>query len=149
NQKYLTGISYGPGRPPWDNFHYISFVYEDRPDWFEDCRQGFIVRTGKRLIEVIIGTQGPTLAGHLAGDFNQDGTTDYLVRKYRLHYLQYAGTNSHWSLLGRVVPVGADGTSTLPASTLGYAVCNPPDTLSAVGKEIGGVNEPPFAMDNE
>jgi len=46
NQKYLTGIRYGPGAPPWNNFHFVTFVYEDRPDWFEDCRAGFIVRTG-------------------------------------------------------------------------------------------------------
>src|SRR5258705_5059326 len=38
NQKYLKEIRYGPGAPPWDNFHFVSFAYEDRPDWFEDCR---------------------------------------------------------------------------------------------------------------
>jgi YD repeat-containing protein len=149
NQIYCSSIAYGPGAPPWQNFHFAVFGYEDRPDWFEDGRPGFILRTGKRLKEIVIGTQGPALAGHLAGDFDADGTTDHLVRKYRLDYLRYAGTNSHWSLLARVQQVGADGTSTLPPATFGYAVCDPPDLLSATGREIGGANEPPFVMDNE
>ena len=148
NQKYLASISYGPGAPPWNNFHFVTFVYEDRPDWFEDCRSGFIVRTGKRLKEIRIGTQGPTLSNHLAGDFNADGTPDYLNRKYVLEYLNYAGTNSHWSLLAKVTQVGSDGVSTLPPATFGYDVSNPPDLLSATGQIIGGINEPPFVMDN-
>ena len=148
NQKYLAAISYGPGAPPWQNFHFITFAYEDRLDWFEDCRSAFIVRTGKRLKEIIIGTQGPNLANHLSGDFNGDGKLDYLDRKYELEYLNYLGTNSYWSLLSKVVPVGADGTSTLPPLTFGYTVCNPPDSLSASQAIIGGANEPPIVMDN-
>ncbi len=66
NQKYLTKIEYGPGAPPRANFHFIAFTYESRPDWFEDCRSGFPVRTGRRLKEVVVGTQGPALAGHQA-----------------------------------------------------------------------------------
>ena len=54
---------------------------------------------------MVIGTQGEALAGHLAGDFNGDGTTDYLDRRYDLAYLRYAGTNSHWSLLASVTMV--------------------------------------------
>src|SRR5262245_16430377 len=61
NQKYLAGIAYGPGAPPWNNFHFVACHYEDRPDWFEDGRSGFLVRTGKRLKEIVIGTQGPVL----------------------------------------------------------------------------------------
>lgn len=149
NQKYLAAIRYGSGGPPWANFHFAAFAYEDRPDWFEDCRSGFIIRTGKRLKEIVIGTQCPTLAGHLGGDFDGDGNTDYLARKYQLDYLRYAGTNSHWSLLAKVLQVGANGTNSLPPATFGYAVCDPPALLSASGGEIGGVNEPPFVMDNE
>jgi hypothetical protein len=149
NQKYLTGITYGPGAPPWASFHFVTFVYEDRPDWFEDCRSGFVVRTGKRLKRKIIGTQGPTLAGHLQGDFNNDGAPDNLVRIYELDYLKYASTNSFWSLLASVQTIGADGTNALPASTFGYSVCNPPDRLSAAGQIITDVNEPTWVMDNQ
>jgi hypothetical protein len=38
--------------------------------------------------------------------------------------------------------------STLPASTFGYAVSDPPDRVSAAGHIIGGTNEPPAVMDN-
>src|ERR1019366_5723911 len=148
NQKYLTSVRYGPGAPPWTDYHFVSFDYEDRADWFEDCRSGFIVRTGRRLKTIRVGTQGVTLAGHLAGDFDGDGQPDYLDRAYQLEYLDYAGTNTHWSLLARVTPVGADGVSTLPASTFGYAVSDPPDLVSAAGHIIGGTNEPPAVMDN-
>ena len=148
NQKYLVEIRYGPGGPPWQNFHFARLVYEERPDWFEDCRSGFVVRTGQRLKSVLIGTQGPTLANHLAGDFNNDGITDYLARRYELSYLNYAGPNSHWSLLAKVQLVGADGVTTLPPATFGYNVCNPADVLSAEGKIIDSVNEPGVVMDN-
>ncbi len=148
NQKYPATIAYGAGAPPWQSFHFATFTYQDRPDWFEDCRAGFIVRTGKRLSQIVVGTQGPELTNHLAGDFNGDGQPDYLDRKYVLDYLNYAGTNSHWSLLARVTVFGADGTSGLPPVSCGYSLCNPPDTLSAVGYELDGTNEPPFVMDN-
>lgn len=148
NQKYLTEVRYGPGAPPFQNFHFARFQYEDRSDWFEECRPGFVVRTGKRLKSVVIGTQGPTLANHLSGDFNSDGTTDYLVRRYQLDYLNYAGTNSHWSLLAKVQLIGADGVTTLPPATFGYSVCNPSDALSAEGKVLGTLNEPSVVMDS-
>ncbi len=149
NQKYLSAIRYGPSGAPWTHFHFARFEYEDRADWFEDCRAGFIVRTGKRMKAIWIGTQGPSLAGHLPGDFDGDGSPDFLDRKYELEYLRYAGTNSHWSLLAQITPVGADGVSRLPASTFGYNVCNPPDELSASDRVIGATNEPPDVMDNE
>jgi RHS repeat-associated protein len=148
NQKYLKEIRYGPGAPPWENFHFVSFSYEDRPDWFEDCRSGFIVRTGKRLKEVTVGTQGVSPAGHLTGDFNGDGQSDVLNRKYRFIYLDYTPGQSHWSLLHEITQVGADGVSTLPPARFEYAICNPPATVSAASQLIGGTNEPLFAMDN-
>jgi RHS repeat-associated protein len=149
NQKYLTGIAYGPGAPPWDNFHFVRFGYEERPDGFEDGRAGFLVRTGQRLKAVVVGTQGPALAGHLAGDFNGDGTADSLDREYRLTYLDSDSGGSPWSLLHQVTPVGADGASTLPATAFGYRVCNPPDRVSARGQILAGIDEPPWVMDNE
>jgi RHS repeat-associated protein len=148
NQKYLQEIRYGPGASPWANFHFASFTYEDRADWFEDCRSGFAVRTGKRLKEVIVGTQGVTPEGHATGDFNGDGSPDVLNRKYRLTYLGYAPGQSHGSLLHEVTQVGADGMSTLPPARFDYSISNPPATVSAASHLIGGTNEPPFVMDN-
>jgi hypothetical protein len=63
-QKYLASIRYGPGAPPWGNYHFVTFLYEDRTDWFEDCRPGFPVRTGKRLKSIVVGTHGAVLPGH-------------------------------------------------------------------------------------
>ena len=148
NQKYCVQTRYGPGAPPWENYHFVVYEYEDRLDWFEDGRAGFLVRTGKRLKEMVVGTQGPELAEHLSGDFSGDGKTDYLNRKYALSYLDYAPGKSHWSLLSEVVLVGADGKSTLPPSRFNYAVCNPPEQLSALGKVIRGENEPVLVMDS-
>ena len=149
NQKYLSAVSCGPGAPPWNNFHFVTFTYEDRQDWFEDGHAGFLVRTGRRLKDITVATQGPLLPGHLTGDFNNDGIPDSLVRKYPITYLDYDPAHSHWSLLLSIGRRGADGLSTLPPVTFGYAVCNPPLTISASGKEIDGTNEPPFVMDNE
>ncbi len=148
NQKYLTGIQYGPGAPPWTNYHFVTFEYENRQDWFEDCRAGFIVRTAKRLKMIRMGTQGVVLPGHLQGDFDGDGNPDCLDRAYELEYRGYAGTNTHWSLLAKITLIGADGVSALPPSTFGYAVSDPPDLVSAADQIIGGTNEPPFVMDN-
>ncbi len=149
HQKYLDSVTYGPGSPPWANFHFVVFEYEDRLDWFEDCRAGFAVRCGKRVKRLVSGTQGPDLPGHLAGDWNRDGQRDLLHRQYEFGYLDYAGPSSHWSLLARVQAIGADGTSRLPATTFGYSVCSPGDTLSAEGKALGGLNEPPAVVDSE
>ena len=73
-------IRYGPGAPPWNNFHFVQFLYEDRPDWFEDCRAGFLGPHGQAAQDRSDRHPGPDLTGHLAGDFNQDGQPDYLVR---------------------------------------------------------------------
>jgi hypothetical protein len=149
NQKYLAEIRYGPGAPPWSDFHFVSFRYEERPDWFEDGRPGFLVRTGHRLTRIDTGTQGPTLAGHQQGDHNQDGISDNLNRRCELAYVPYAGAQSHWSLLARVEVIGADGITRLPPATLGYALCNPASEISAEQSIIPGENEPTTVMDSE
>lgn len=143
NQVYIKTISYGPDAPPWDNFHCVASVYEDRPDWFEDCRAGFIVRTGKRLKQITMASQGPSLPGHESGDANGDGHTDYLDRKYVLKY----EAHEHWSLLTAVQLFGADGSTSLPALTLGYTICDPPASVSASAGTIGSVNTPVHLMD--
>jgi hypothetical protein len=149
NQRFLSKVEYGAGPPPWKAFHFVSLEYEARPDWFEDCRAGFVVRTGMRLRGVTIGTQGPVLAAHLEGDFSGDGIGDFLDRRYDLGYFNYAGDNSHWSLLGSIHVVGADGKSELPPTSFGYSVCNPPDQISAVGHAIVSDQELPFLMDSD
>ncbi len=148
NQKYLSLVRYGPGSPPWTAFHFVAFEYEDRSDWFEDARAGFLVRTGKRLRSIRVATQGVTLTNHLAGDFNSDGTTDYLNRRYDLDYLSYAGAASHWSLLARVTLTGTDGLTALPPATFEYAVSHPPAVIDASSNVWSSINAPIAVMDN-
>lgn len=145
NQKYLSAITYGAGAPPWENFHFVTFKYEDRSDWFEDGRSGFLVRTGKRIEEIVIGTQGPDLPKHLSGDFNNDGQTDYLNRKYQLKYKGHP----HWSLLTSVTWIGADGTSRYPPTVLRYTTPVLTDEISVTGHIRSSENAPPRVMDNE
>ena len=148
NQKYLALVRYGPGSPPWTAFHFVAFEYEDRPDWFEDGRAGFLVRTGKRLRSIRVATQGVPLSNHLAGDFNSDGATDYLNRRYDLDYFRYAGDASHWSLLAKVTLTGADGVTALPPATFDYAVSHPPAVLNASSNVWASVNAPNAVLDN-
>ncbi len=148
HQNYLALVRYGPGGPPRNAFHFVAFEYEDRPDWFEDGRAGFLVRTGKRLRSVVIGTQGLALTNHAAGDFNHDGLTDHLNRRYDLRYLQYAGTASHWSLLSSVQLFGADGITALPAATFDYAVSNPPAAIDVSSNVWTSVNAPAAVLDH-
>ena len=141
---YLRAIEYGPGAPGWGGkFHFAFFEYEDRTDWFEDCRAGFPVRTGKRLSRVVVGTQGVTLAGHLGGDFNGDGAQDSLNRIYQVSYLPA----SPFSLVSSVTMVGADGVSVLPSSTYGYTMCHEADTISAAGHLGTSIGDPSVVFD--
>lgn len=144
NQKYLTRVAYGPGAPPWDNLHVIAFSYEPRSDWFEDCRSGFPIRTGQRLSQISIATQGPELVGHQSGDVDEDGIVDYLNRRYNLDY----DAHPHWSLLSGVTLFGADGSTALPSQRYGYTGCNDDEVISASGLWIGAENEPLWVMDN-
>lgn len=143
-QKYLKQVTYGPGAPPWSHFHFVQFDYENRLDWFEDNRSGFSVRTDVRVKKINIGTQGVALAGHLAGDFNDDGITDYLNRSYQLKY----NKESYWSLLNEVTWIGADGQSPYPALRFDYSNNTPEQSISAAGQVIGESNAPFQLMDN-
>ncbi len=147
NEVYLKAIRYGPGAPPWTDFHFVIFHYEDRPDWFEDCRSGFVVRTGKRLKSIVIGTQGPQLTGQQTGDFDEDGRADNLIRRYELRY-KSATSALRWSLLETVTQIGADGITALPPARFDYQICEPPLTISAAAHVITSENTPPFVMDN-
>lgn len=145
NQKYLRRIEYGAGAPPWNNFHFAAFEYETRPDWFEDCRFGFCIRTGMRLARIVVGTRGPGSPQQITGDFNGDGNPgDSLVRIYQLAYEGHA----HWSLLSSVTVVGSDGVSSLPPARFGYTTVDPPDIAYGGGQFIGAVNAPIQVMDN-
>ena len=148
NQKYVSLIRYGPGSPPWTAYHFVSFRYEDRPDWFEDARAGFLVRTAKRLKSIVIGSQGAELPNHVSADFDGDGQTDFLNRRYDLDYLNYAGTSSHWSLLARVRIAGADGFMGVPPAEFEYAVSNPPDVVDASSNVWTSINTPNAVLDN-
>ena len=145
NNTYLTRIEYGAGLPPWDNFHFVVFNYEARPSFAEDCSGGFCTRTGKRLTEIIVGTQGPALAGHASGDFNGDGTPDYLDHRYELAY----NPDLFASLLVSVTEYGADNISAMPAMTFDYTLCDTPENvetatdIDASGSVLGSVNTPP------
>ncbi|MGZ8921317.1 MAG: toxin TcdB middle/N-terminal domain-containing protein, partial [Limisphaerales bacterium] len=147
NQIYLQAVRYGPGAPPWTNFHFARFHYESRPDWFEDCRSGFEVRTGQRLKRIDIGTQGPNLVGSLRGDFDSDSQVDNLVRRYLLQYATN-GSASHWSLLVSVTQIGSDGLASLPSARFDYFTCDPPTIVSGQNQVLGSENTPPFVMDN-
>ncbi len=118
-EKHLVEVRYGPGAPPWSAYHFASFEYEERPDWFIDCRSGFPVRQSFRLKRIDVGIHGAPESDvgiSLAGDLNGDGQTDALVRRYELLYEGHR----HWSFLTQVTVVGADGQSSLPPAAFRY-----------------------------
>jgi len=145
NQVYLSKIKYAAGAPPWNIFHFVHFVYENRNDWFEDCQSGFIVRTGKRLKEIYMGTQGIQLDDHILGDFNNDNVIDYLNKKYEFSYT----ASKHWSLLSSITQFGTDNTTYLPPVCFKYTMPRFSQTLSAVPFTIGSINTPFQVMDND
>jgi hypothetical protein len=148
NQKYLALVRYGPGSPPWTAFHFVAFEYKDRPDWFEDGRAGFLVRTGKRLRSIRVATQGAALTNHLAATSTTTARPTHLNRRYDLDYLRYDGAASHWSLLASVTLIGADGITALPSATFEYAVSHPPAVIDASSNVWASVNSPNAVMDN-
>jgi RHS repeat-associated protein len=144
-QKYLSSVAYGAGAAPWGGkFHFVHFNYEDRADWFEDCRSGFPLRTGKRLVAIHVGTQGVSLPGHLAGDFNEDGTPDSLNRRYAVAYHPVG----HASLVESIRIFGADNNTSLPPARYGYTICNGGTSFSAAGQFMGSLDEPPVGFED-
>lgn len=154
NQKYLEEIEVVDftnwstdlcnGTYPWTSYRFVYFVYEDRPDMFESCESGFPVRTGKRLKEIYVGVQGvPAQEGHAEGDFNQDGVTDWLARRYVLEY----GTD-HFSQLVSFTEYGCDNVSTRPAVTMAYTAVNLPAELDVSAAVVGVDNAPRVLWDS-
>ncbi len=128
-QVYLGEIRYGPGSSPWTHSYSVQLFYDGRPDTRTDYRSGFLVRTTKRLARV---------------DVMYD---DDLIRRYEIGY----AAHPHWSLPTTITLIGADGVSTLPTTTFGYAVFDAGDpavAISAAGAVIGSVNEPGSVFDN-
>ncbi len=145
NQKYLKEIRYGPGAPPWAAFYFVSFTYEDRPDWRKDYRYGFLVKRTKRLAQIDMGLQGAFADGCAPGDWNGDSGQDHLIRRYLLSYEAHA----HWSYLSKVTRFGADGVNYLPPISFSYSIVDLPPSTSAAGALIGSQGEPSNVMDSE
>ncbi|MEK7794377.1 MAG: toxin TcdB middle/N-terminal domain-containing protein [Candidatus Hydrogenedentota bacterium] len=145
NQVYISGIEFGAGAPPWDHFQFVHFAYEQRPDWSESCRSGFIIRTGMRVREATVGTQGLELPRHQQGDFNADGVTDNLDWLYRIAY----DAHPHWSLVSSVREVGFDGVTEFPPLTMEYEVYLSPESASAEPAVVLSVNTPVHLMTRE
>jgi len=148
-QKYLVAVRYGPGAgPPWKANHLAILQYGPRPDVLEDGRGGFLIRTGQRLTNVLIGTQGVTLPGHRTADLDGDGKLDALNRSYALSYADRPGAASAWSMLAEVTLFGADGVTRLPPTAFAYGLADPTATVSAADAIMGGTNEPVYGVDN-
>jgi RHS repeat-associated protein len=145
NQVYCASVEYGAGASPHPKFHFIVFDYESRSDWFEDCRSGFSVRTGRRLKNVIVGTQGVPLPTHAQGDFNGDTVSDALNRRYEVAYLP----NAPVSLVASVTVFGSDNVTSLPPSRYDYTMCQERPDLNAGSGVIESANTPPVLFDNE
>lgn len=144
-QRYLDRIEYGPGAAPWGGrFHFVSFRYEARSDWFEDCRSGFPVRSGRRLATISVATQGVSLSQHLEHDLNGDGIADFLNRRYDIRYRE----NYPWSLLDRITCTGADGETALPPTTFDYTACDESLAYSASGRMVASDNPPQLGFDS-
>ena len=143
HQVYLDSIRYGAGGAPWACFHFVKFVYEDRPDWNEDCRGGFAVRTGKRIAAIIVATQGVELADHASGDWNGDGVADYLNRRYTLDY----SASPFWSELHSVTLTGCREESDSRVTTFSYTSAAPEGTQAI--EVIGASGFPGHLMDKD
>jgi hypothetical protein len=124
-QKYLRTIRWGQ---PTSFFSVVLTYDSNRPDVYSDYCSGFEVRTGSRVSRIDVVGQGMPASAHaITGDFNGDGTGDFLIRRYVLEY----DVDADVSLLSRITQVGSDGSTELPATTLSYTSWTPPDNVAA------------------
>jgi RHS repeat-associated protein len=139
-QKHLRRIRWGQESA----FFAAVLRYEEgRPDASTSYQSGFALRTSVRLIGIDVFSQGiPAPAFAQRGDFDGDGRSDALIRRYRLEY----DAASHLSLLARVTQLGADGSTALPALSFGYSEWTPPDNVAAT--LIRSRNAPPEGFDS-
>jgi len=146
NQKYLTEIRWGAGSSPWTHYYFVHASYETRPDWRKDFRSGFRVKTAHRLKKITVGVHGVIPDLSLVEDFNGDGETDGLIRRYEMSY----GCGGDEGLyLNKVTQFGSDGINTLPPIRFDYIHFNPGESISAAASMIGSQNTPVEVMDNE
>jgi RHS repeat-associated protein len=143
-QKYLREIRYGAGAPPWSAFFFVYFTYETKPDWREDYRGGFLVKTAKRLARVEVGIEGVQPPQCAPGDWDADGTADALISRYRI---EYDPSHPDRSFLAKVTRFGADGVNYLPPIRFGYAVYDPPASIAADTAVMDSENAPTSVMD--
>jgi len=146
NRKYLKEIRWGPGAPAWNVFYFVSFHYEDRPDWRQDYRSGFPIRTAKRLRQIDVGIQGILPSQCAPGDWNDDGSTDALIRRYSLSYTE---TYTHSSFLSSVTRYGSDGETPLPPLSFSYSLFSPETSVSAANDIITSPDAPAIVMDSQ
>ena len=124
-QKHLRRLRWGNAQA------YLALVLsyaEGRPDVFTSYRSGFEIKTSLRLSGIDVISHGiPAAAAALRADFDGDGQSDALVRRYRFEY----DPAVHLSLLQRVTQLGQDGVTALPTLTYAYTPWTPPDNVAA------------------
>ncbi|MCO6435512.1 MAG: VCBS repeat-containing protein [Phycisphaerae bacterium] len=140
-QKYCKEIRW-PAAP---SFYAVVISYDHgRPDVYSDFRSGFEVRTAQRVSRIDVIAQGvPVPPGALTGDFNDDGVSDFLIRRYVLEY----APDTLQSLLSRIILIGADGVTALPPITFDYTGWQPLDDVAATITQSSG--DPPAALDSD
>ena len=123
-QKYIRKIEWGSANAGFA----VVFQYEEgRPDVVVSYRSGFEVRTSLRMSRIDVVSRGvPVQSRAVESDFDGDGTSETLVRRYELTY----DAEEHVSLLTRVRQIGNDGRTALPALTMDYTRWSRPDSVA-------------------
>ena len=116
---------------------------EGRPDVASNYQSSFELKTSLRLAGIDVVSQGiPAPAFALRGDFDGDGKSDALIRRFRLEY----DGDAHLSLLARVTQLGADGLTAMPTLSFGYSRWNPLDNVATAVIRSRGA--PPEGFDS-